>query len=332
MATIKSIDAPPLHVSSQDIAEHVSWSLAIDAARESALAAADGDIDVQRATLKFEGGWMRLMAASVSSLGIFGYKEFHLTADGSVRYCIHLFETASGRPIGMVDAALVTTLRTAATAAIAVEHIAGSGAPIRLGVVGSGAEALAGVAALAEVVKLDGVSVTSRNPVNRSSFVESVKATVGLRVEPYATVTEALAGVDLVYSATNSGGRVVLELADVVDVPFIASIGSTLPMQREIAGDILSTADRIIVDTDEVFDESGDALEALESGLDRHRAELLGAALRSDVLPDRTRRTVYKSIGAPNQDIILASMILAKAESTGFGRRIEPLSAVKVNL
>ena len=203
---------------------------------------------------------------------------------------------------------------------------------MRLGVVGSGAEALAGVAALNEVLKLDGVTVTSRSAANRAAFVSRVNDQTGLAVDAYPTPAEALKGVDVVYSATNSGGRVVLRHSDVAHVPVIASIGSTLPNQRELAGDVLVEADRIIFDTPDVFEESGDALEAIADGLDQSRAELLGSALQSDVLPDRSKRTVYKSIGSPEQDLVLASMILDTAAEQGFGRRIDPLSAVKVNL
>jgi alanine dehydrogenase len=326
-------DPPPLHVRSEDIEAHVGHAIALAAARRSALALADGKVQTRRATLPFENGWMRLMAAEVSSLGIFGYKEFHLADGGSVRYCIHVFDTASGRPIGIVDAALVTTLRTAATAAVAVEHLVGTGNPVRLGVVGTGAEAFAGVAALNTVAKLDEVRATSRRPANRDAFAEKVRDETALRVTPCESVEEALADVDVVYVATNSGGRVVLRQEQVAQVPVVASIGSTLPVQRELSGEILIAADRVIVDTLDVLAESGDAIEAGEAGWARDSVVLLGDALSEEspaAGPDT--RTVYKSIGSPEQDLVLAAAILDAAEANGFGRRVDALSAVKVNL
>ncbi|WP_131105959.1 ornithine cyclodeaminase [Ornithinimicrobium sufpigmenti] len=329
---ITATDIQPLHISSEDIAQHVSWPLAIKAARVAALAAIEPDVELRRATLPIPGGWMRLMAASVPSAGVFGYKEFHLTADKSVRYCIKLFDVGTGRPLGIIDAALVTTLRTAATAAVAVEQIIGTRAPVRLAVVGSGAEALAGLEALHEVLSLESVTVTSRSAENRAAFVASARERTGLDVVAHASLAGAVQSADLVYSATNSGGRIVIDEADVASVPVIASIGSTLPNQRELGGRVLTTADRIVVDTDEVFDESGDALEAIALGLDRNRGEMLGHALFGTTTPDRGIRTVYKSIGSPLQDLILGAAIIEAAEQNDFGRRIDPLSAVKVNL
>lgn len=331
MAIVKELDADVLHVSSADIAGRVSWEVALDAARESALAAVAGGAQVQRATLGLPGGWMRLMAAAVPSLGLFGYKEFHLTGDGTVRYCIHLFEIGSGRPIGMVDAALVTTLRTAATAAVAVAHLLGTGSAVRLAVVGSGAESLAGVEALSRVLSLDAVTVTSRTPANRESFVASVAERTGLPVRAHDSVPAALEGADLLYVATNSGGKVVLRAADVVGIPVVASLGSTLPSQRELAGEVLLAAGRVVVDTEEVFDESGDALEAIAGGFDRRQAVLLGDELRRD-RPAPAGQVLYKSIGSPVQDLVLAAKIIDQARADGFGRTQSPLSAVKVNL
>ncbi|MFB7574854.1 hypothetical protein [Streptomyces sp. NPDC056165] len=329
--TLGPADPHPLHVDSAAVAQHITWDIARTAAREAALARASGQTTTQRLTLPYAGGWMRLMAAEISTLGIFGYKEFHLAADNSVRYCVHVFDTASGRPRGTVDAALVTTLRTAATAAIAVGHLMDTGASTRLAVVGSGAEALAGVAALHGVLTLDDVRVTSRKEANRTAFVRQVAQRTGLTATAYAEPAAALEGADLVYAATNSGGRVVLHGTDVTDIPVIASIGSTLPGQRELGGEILAGAARVLVDTPDVLHESGDALEAHDRGLDPDRVELLGTALQQGQGKVEAM-TVYKSIGSPEQDLVLAAAILDAAATGGFGRRIAPLSAPKVNL
>ncbi|MFE4422482.1 hypothetical protein [Streptomyces sp. NPDC056817] len=329
--TLGPADPHPLHVDSAAITQHITWDIARTAAREAALTRARGQATTQRLTLPYAGGWMRLMAAEVSALGIFGYKEFHLASDNSVRYCVHVFDTASGRPLGMVDAAWVTTLRTAATAAVAIGHLMDTDAPTRLAVVGSGAEALAGVAALHGVLTLDDVRVTSRRETNRAGFVRQVARRTGLTATGHAEPATALDGADLVYAATNSGGQVVLRGADVTHIPVIASIGSTLPNQRELGGEILAGAARVLVDTPDVLHESGDALEARDAGLTPERVELLGTALQQE-RGEVEAMTVYKSIGSPEQDLVLAAAILDAAATCGFGRRIAPLSAPKVNL
>lgn len=328
--TLRDELVQPLYVSAAEVDANTTWPMAIAAARTAATARSEGSSQTQRSMLAFEGGWMRLMAAEVKTLGVFGYKEFHLAADNTVRYVTCVFDTATGQPRGIVDAALITTLRTAATAAVAVEAMSRSDTPVRLGVVGTGAEALAGVQALSEVIKIDRVAATSRKQENRDAFVRNVNETTGLEARSFPTVAEALADADVAYVATNSGGVVVLDDADVANVPLVASIGSTLPTQRELAGDVLVRADRLVIDTPDVLDESGDAIEAREVGLDVGSVELLGDALEGGATD--ARRCVYKSIGSPEQDLVLAAAILGDAAKRGYGTRIAPLASVKENL
>lgn len=320
----------PIAVDSTDIERHIGFDLAVEAAEEAAAAIARGEVVTRRMTLPYENGWMRVMGALVPSLDTFGYKEFHLSGDGTVRYAIHLFGISDGRPIGVVDGAHVTPLRTAAAAAVACAGFFESGDSIRLAVVGSGTEARSGVRALNSVLTIKDVRVTSRSQENRDRCAAFVSEDTGLPTTSVGTVAEAVGGADLVYAATNSGGQVVLTRDDLRQVPFVASIGSTLPSQRELGGDVLTGASRVVVDTWDVLEESGDAIEALGLGLDRDRVLLLGEALPE---PDEGGQVVYKSIGSPEQDVVLARRILDAAERSGeFGRRIEPLSMVKQNL
>lgn len=329
--TIIPDKASPIHVLSREIAEHVDESLAAAAARDAAAARALGAVETRRVTLPYEGGWMRLMAASVASLDVFGYKEFHLAAKADVRYAIHLFALADGRPLGIVDAALITTLRTAAAAALAAESFFGSAQSVRLGVVGTGAEALAGVRALAAALKLEHVRVTSRSETNRAKFVAALEDQLGLHAEATATVGDCGKGADLVFAATNSGGTVVVRPQDVDGVPFLASIGSTLPVQRELDGRVLAEARHVVVDTPDVLSESGDAIAAAQCGLDPDRVSLLGQ-MSSRAWGVAAGPTVYKSIGSPEQDIVLAHAVLEAARRSDFGRPMPPLSAIKVNM
>ena len=329
--TILRDQTRPLRVDSESIAKHVTQELAIEAARRAALARATGSVESTRMSVPFEGGWMRIMAAVLPSLNLFGYKEFHLATGNNVRYAVHLFALSDGRPLGVVDGALVTPLRTAASAAVAAEYFFGNGAEVRLGVIGSSAEALAGVRALNSVLKLKDVRVTSRSPENRERFAKTINEELGLDIRPENSIAETLKGVDMVYVATNSNGKVVVELKDLRDIPFVASIGSTTPAQRELDDDVLAGAAHVIVDTCDVLEESGDAIASAKHGLAREKVRLLGQMPQQEWnLKDGL--TVYKSIGSPEQDLVLAHMILEAAAANGFGEHYPPISAIKQNL
>ncbi|MFC5209573.1 hypothetical protein ACFPM0_23835 [Pseudonocardia sulfidoxydans] len=280
--------------------------------------------------LAYAGGWLRLMAAAVPTAGVVGYKQFHLADGNKVRYTVHLFDLATGSPIGIVDAALITTLRTAATAAFAARTFFGAGAgPLTLAVVGSGAEAEAGVLALGHLQELKSVRVFSRSVENRSRLAARLGHD-GLEASAADSVHEALAGADLVYVATNSGGQVVLCHEDIAHLPFVASIGSTLPAQRELDSEVFLRAGRIVLDTFDALKESGDLIAARERGFRGDGVRLLGDM--EPGAPDIAAPTVFKSIGSPEQDVLLAHAIIQRAAADGFGTRIAPLQSVKVNL
>jgi alanine dehydrogenase len=319
-------------VSADDVERFGRPDLALAAARTAARVRLDPESDIKRMNFRMPGGWMRVLGASLPSIGVFGYKEFHYSPGGALRYAIHLFAVEDGRPLGIVDAALITTLRTAASAAAAaVAYHQGRTEPLTVAVIGSGAEAQAGLRALCSALPVAEARVSSRSEDNRRAFTERMSAELGIVVHPLAEAAQATAGADVVYLATNSGGRVVADGDDLGGAPLVLSIGSTMPDQRELRGDVLAEAALLVIDTPDVLEESGDAREALASGLERSRVRLLGEYL--DDPPGLNDRTVYKSIGSPEQDIVLAADIVAVMDDQQAGGRvIESLTDIKRNL
>ncbi len=317
----------PLVVGS-DVVARLPASVALEAAHTAAVCQLATDTTLGRLNVAIPGGGMRILAAVLPSLGVLGHKQFHETANGAVRYAIHLFSVDDGRPLGIVDAALVTPMRTAATAAVAAGACRDVHGPVAVGVIGSGMEARSGLEMLAATFDVRAARVTSRNPENRDAFARTMQESLDLPVEAVDSTRAAADGADVVYVATNSRGAVVVDRAALTGVPLVLSIGSTVPAQRELAGDVLLGADRVVIDTPEVLEESGDALEAIELGFDVRGVERLGDVLASGVGPPGAQ-TLYKSIGSPEQDVVLALAILERARAEGLGTSIPALSMVK---
>ncbi|GAA4987988.1 hypothetical protein GCM10023205_68640 [Yinghuangia aomiensis] len=316
-------------IDAADLPDLVTQEDALAAARDAASARAAGEVIDGRVQFDWANGesGVRIMGAAMPSLGIFGYKQFHWI-DGGVWYACHIFRASDGAPLGVVDAASITTLRTAATAAVGVEALYGSDRKAVVAVIGSGAEAQAGLRALARVVPIRAARVYSRNTVNREIFATRMNDELALPVIPVDTLRKATDGVDIVYSATQSNGSVVYHADDVAGAAVVATIGSTSPDQREAAGDVFARASRILIDTEDAIAESGDLIEA---ALAPESFELLGTALAAPA-----RRTepysVFKSIGSPEQDLVLAAHILRRAEEHGVGRTVAPAMSRKQNL
>jgi len=110
-------------------------------------------------------------------------------------------------------------------------------------------------------------------------------------------------------------------------------VGSTLPTQRELDPGVWTFADRIVVDSRRLLQESGDGIAAMQAGAiqDSKVSELY------EVVAGRTpgrsglhESTLYKSIGTGLQDVAVASCIYRQAMAKGLGQQTEPCQLAKL--
>jgi alanine dehydrogenase len=97
----------------------------------------------------------------------------------------------------------VTGLRTAATSALGTDLLARPNAE-NIGIFGAAGQARNHLLALARIRKLKRVKVYSRTPENRTRFAATMAPIVDLDIEPVARPEEAVRGMDIVLTATNS--------------------------------------------------------------------------------------------------------------------------------
>jgi alanine dehydrogenase len=126
---------------------------------------------------------------------------------------IVLYDSAEGELKGVIVGEItctelpnniaVTGLRTAATSAVGTDLLARPDAS-SVGIFGAGGQAKNHLLALMQVRNLKNVKVYSRNPANRKKFVEQMRPVTNLDITPVSSAEEAVRGVDIVLTATNS--------------------------------------------------------------------------------------------------------------------------------
>ncbi len=126
---------------------------------------------------------------------------------------IVLYDSAEGELKGIIVGEItcselpnniaVTGLRTAATSAVGTDLLARPDAG-SVGIFGAAGQAKNHLLALMQVRKLKKVKVFSRNPENRRKFVEEMGPITNLNISPASSAEEAVRGVDIVLTATNS--------------------------------------------------------------------------------------------------------------------------------
>jgi alanine dehydrogenase len=126
---------------------------------------------------------------------------------------IVLYDSAEGELKGIIVGEItcaelpnniaVTGLRTAATSAVGTDLLARPDAT-SLGLFGAAGQAKNHLLALMQVRRLKEVKVYSRNADNRRKFAEEMGPVANLNITPVSSPEEAVRGVDIVLTATNS--------------------------------------------------------------------------------------------------------------------------------
>lgn len=323
---------PTLFLSDADVAELADWRAAVAALAEAYAADVQRAMVPPRAMARGDGLWLRSLSAVSPSGGTMGCKL--IAASPRARrasYLVALFDQRSMALAALIDGNRLTGLRTAATAALAVDRLAPP-RPLRIGVIGAGFEARGALECLAAVRTLHSVRVFSPTPASRERFAQGFRPALDVIAADDAAA--AVQGADVVLCAARSRDESPVLRGDWLAAgATVVSLGSTLPEQRELDEATMARAACIVADMpDEVAHDTGDAIAAAKAGVDV-AAKLVPLAdlVAGRIVPRRHEADIvlYKSVGSALQDIVVAEMLFARARQQGLGIAL-PASIVPV--
>lgn len=210
------------------------------------------------------------------------------TIHGVVTVC----DTATGRPLCLLDGPEVTGRRTAAVSMLAIRHGLGH-APRQVLIVGTGVQARHHVQALHAVFAHCQILVRGRSDAATSAFVAAAQALHGSVAPCPAVLPDS---VDAVILATTS-------TAPVYDLPactgrIVVGVGAFKPNMAEIGPVTLHGSALVADDPAGARHEAGDLIQA---GIDWEAVQPLATLLSTP--PDRTRPIVFKSVGCAAWDL-----------------------------
>lgn len=320
-------------LSSDDVEELATEELVADAVRRAFRLEAEGRTRLPvRLDVPSGQGFFRVMPAVLDS--VMGCKIMTLVRDKGTRYLVMLYDATTGGPVALVDADVLTKLRTAGVTALAAESMVDHDL-VELSVLGTGFEARGHVECFARrFPTLSRVTAFSRSADNRADFERWCTSSLGLDVKLTESAEEAAAAASVSLLATKSPVAVV----DGSAFPFgavVLSIGSTRPDLRELDGTSFARARRLVMDSpDTVRAESGDVMAAIDDGfIDDGRLVSLATVI-AGTSPDLPRDDVrdldvFKSAGTALQDLALAVGLYERAKQLGRGRDIGEVSRMK---
>jgi alanine dehydrogenase len=259
-------------------------------------------------------------------------------------YCglVLLLSTRNGEPLAILNDGVLQHMRVGGGAGIGARHLARADAR-SVGLLGSGGMARTYVEAFATVRGITRVKVYSPTQANREAFAREMSEKLGIEIEPVASAREAVRGVDILATCTDSM-QPTFEAGWLEPGMHVTMLGP-----REVSDEVLARCDvRIrqgaaglrLPESDRVRAEVGHSPVAFIAGTaeEMRRLPAKGAGrgfggdhpefwqLAAGEVPGRTsdeQITYYHNIG--NQGLQFSStggLVYRKAKAQGRGREI----------
>jgi alanine dehydrogenase len=307
----------------EDVRKLLDIDAGIEIQRQAFLDAARGDTTTApNSWLRLPGerrGWLKLLAGydgAMSALGTKVLARFPNNPPGAnLGSILMLFDEDNGFPLAIMEGAYVTAVRTGAGAALATEAMARPDAA-SVGLIGTGVVAWYSLLAIKRVRKgLAQLSVCSRSKHRREAFAARARDELSMQATAVAHVEEAVSGVDIVITATNSP-RPVLLAGHVEKGQLINAMGIKTEIEPEAVARCL-----VIGDAKEETLADGKFSYALSAGVVTP-ADLgpdLGEVLNGASIATSRLAIMFDSSGVAIQDVTCARWVWERADELGVG-------------
>ena len=324
-----------LVLSHDEVAALLPIKECITVMRDALIALAAGKVHQPLRTIirpRDAAGVMGLMPSYISGDGAaFGLKAICVfpgnppKGKDSHQGAVLLFSADSGELLGIMNASAITAIRTAAVSGVATDLLAREDAS-DLAIIGSGVQARSHLAAMSEVRSIKRCRIASRRIEHAREFVEEMKRDFSFPLEPVNSVEEALAGADLIVTATTAKEPIV-QREWISSGAHLNAVGSSIASAREVDSATMAASSLFVDRRESTINEAGDYLVPAREGAigpDHIRAEI-GEVLNGE-LPGRTSPdeiTLFKSLGLAIQDLAAANYLYRRASEEKVGSWVE---------
>jgi alanine dehydrogenase len=307
----------PIYLNEQDAAAFLDMPSVVEAVRSAFLAQARGEaVNIPRTRLEFGPRRLNVMAGGGRDGERYAIKSY-----GSSTYHTLLYSAEQGL-IAIMEANPLGQIRTGAASAVATQAMARPDAG-KVGLIGAGRQARTQLLALHAVGRLTEATVFARNGDKLAAFCERLAAELERPVRVAASAQAAVAGADIVVTATNSSTPVVMH-EWLAPGAHVNAMGANAATRRELDPEIVLRA--AVVATDDVAQAKAEAAEFIDLAragkLDWASLVALHQIIAAPPPRQRDAITVFKSLGVGLEDLAIGSLLYDRAIASG---RFKPL-------
>jgi len=237
---------------------------------------------------------------------------------------INLFDGKNGFPVCIMEATLITGIRTGAAGGVSVKALARKDSRV-VGIIGAGNQARMQLRAIKLVLPITTVKVWSHIPSEMESYKKDMEAELGVQVIPCDTPETAVIGSDIIVTVTPGNKPIVMD-EWVKPGTHICAIGADVEGKQELDVKLFSRA-KVVVDSKMQCTTGGETLNAIKAGI--ITADDIHAEIGEVLLGKKTGRTsdeeitIFDSTGMSVQDNATAAGIYKRALEKSIGLSIK---------
>jgi ornithine cyclodeaminase len=232
-----------------------------------------------------------------------------------------LYQPETGAPMAILDATLITWMRTGAVTAVGAKHLAAE-KPRVLGHIGSRGTARYNLPMLDHLFDFEEIRVTSKRPESRERFAAEMSEQLGKPILVKETTEDTVRDADIIIDASRLvEPKVLVEDAWVKPGALIQAYGAVASTERTLP----FTVDKMVVDdwNQALKSPYGQFTDLIKAG--KLRTEHIHAEIGEIVAglkPGRTspdERILFWHKGFAISDIVLGNLVYQKAKEQGLG-------------
>ncbi len=321
-------------LSAKDVAALLPMNQAIELVEKAMVQASAGEANLPLRSAMDVGApnLFGIMPGALNEPSCYGIKLISLYPGNPAKgYSSHLgmmvlFESEFGTPVAIIDAGVLTAVRTSAASVVATRLLARKEAR-SLAVIGTGEQARHHIEAMLEVRDIKEIRIAGRTPKRAQAFVESIANDYpNCAISASKDVETAAAGADIICTVTSSR-KTVLEGAWVGAGCHVNAVGASIPSMREIDEELIVKSSLWVDYRPSAMAQAGDIIAAIDNGRikEDHIIGEIGEVLSGSAHGRQSGNeiTLYRSLGIAAQDLICAHHVMREAKVKGRGTEVE---------
>lgn len=234
----------------------------------------------------------------------------------------------NGKFEAVMDASLLTALRTGAAGSIGVKYLSPENYN-SVGVVGFGVQGFYQLIYACTVRNIKRIYIYDSSSVDISQKIENLKQNLNkseIEIKICDTVEQLLENSQIVITTTTSPSPVLPDNPDLLKGKCYIAIGSYKPHMRELPDALWTVLDEVYTEFEFACEESGDLLLPLEKGLwKKENIKYICDLIESQIYLEKPeeKTVLFKSVGIGLYDWAVTKLVYDRACELGLGTCIE---------